>query len=77
MLETIMAKRIPEFLDREEVFLVLTGDAKALDKQMVSMKLSKEARRLLEVEARRYDVDKTKALEILLREVRELRKRKK
>ena len=49
--------------------LVLLGSkSKEFEKKTVSYRLTAEARRILDVEANRLGVDKTKALEIILRE---------
>ncbi len=76
MIKNPMPRNIPDYLDRDEVYKILTGDTKALRKKSFNTHLSAEGRRILEDEARHYDVDLTKALEIILRERREARKRK-
>lgn len=68
-----MAKT-PRFIAEAELFELFASRSN-LDKKQVSYKLSSEARRVLAAEADRYGVDHTKALEILLREIRELRKK--
>ncbi len=71
--ETIIAAKLPDSIPKEELFAILRGDYKSLKKQAVTLGLSEEARRLLDEEGQIYRVDRTKALEILLRERREAR----
>jgi len=67
-----MAKHISG-LEVDEILELFTS--KASNKKPVNFRLSDEARKILDEEASRYGTDRTKALEILLREIRELRKR--
>ncbi len=72
--ETVITAKLPDSIPKEELFAILRGDYELLKKQVVTLGLSEEARRLLYEEGQIYRVDRTKALEILLRERRELRK---
>lgn len=77
MLQTTSMK-IPPEIPQDEAVAIATGDYKALNKRKVMIGLSEEALRLLQEEAEIYQVNgRTKALEILLRERREARKRRK
>lgn len=69
----LMADR-PKWLSEDEYMSIML--ARDEDKRMVNFRLSAEGRRILEAEAASVG-DKTKALEIILREIRELRRRKK
>jgi len=69
--------KIPPEIAQDEVIAIITGSYEVLEKQNVTLGLSKEAVRLLEEERKLFGLkDRTKALEILLRERRELRKKK-
>ena len=72
--KTVIAAKLPDSIPKEELFAILRGDYKSLKKQVVTLGLSEEARRLLEIEGLIFRVDRTKALEILLRERREERR---
>lgn len=65
---------MPDFppIPQEELISVLTADKD--DALPRTFRMSGEARRILAEEAERYGVDLSKALELLLREIRELRK---
>lgn len=68
------AKQKADFLTESEQALLL-HHSNPLQKQQLGFRLSQEAVDIIDAEARRYDVDRTKALEILLREFqRKLRK---
>ena len=73
MVEAAEMKR-PKWLSEDEFLPIATG--KGAGKKIVNFRLSAEARRILEVEVERLgeDADKTKAIELLLREIREHRK---
>ena len=75
MIETMSMAETPKFITEAELFGLFASKSN-LDKRQVSYKLSGEARRIITAEAKRYGVDQTKALEIILREIRELRKKK-
>jgi hypothetical protein len=69
--------KIPSEIPAQEANAIISGSYEVLGKQNVTMGLSQEALRLLEEERKLFVVkDRTKALEILLRERREARKRK-
>ena len=59
-------------ISQDELISILTADKE--DARPTTYRLSGEARRIISAEAERYGVDMTKALELLLREIRELRK---
>ena len=50
------------------MLVLLRSKSKEFEKKTVSYRLTVEARRILDIEAKRLGVDKTKALEIILRE---------
>ncbi len=78
MIETNTMPKIPKEIPPEEVYAILAGDYKSLGKRSLTLGLSQEALELLEEERKLYDVkDRTKALELLLRERREARRKKK
>ncbi len=64
--------KAPDFLPQGEYHALVTPGQ--LQKRSKSFRLSKEARRIIKVEAKRYGCSETRALEIILREIRELRK---
>lgn len=71
MVETAtVARRTPDGIQEAELYELLTADAEALDKQMVSFRLTGEGRRILSKYGEKFGVDKTKALEFALRELR-------
>ena len=80
MIETEIVKmppKIPPGIPQDEVIAIISGSYEVLEKQQVTLGLSKEAVRLLEEERGLFAVkDRTKALEILLRERREGRKKR-
>jgi hypothetical protein len=69
-----MTKKGLEFLSDAERAVIL-GDDKSLQKRQLGFRLTNDAISILDKEAERLETDRTKALEILLREIRELRKR--
>lgn len=73
---SIVPKKPPAALTREEVLVLLGSKSKEFEKKTVSYRLTAEARRILDMEAKRLGVDKTKALEIILREYHRSRGRK-
>jgi uroporphyrinogen-III synthase len=68
----ILAVPLPKNLSAEELLELFTAGLSG--KRSVNFRLSKEGRRILDEEARRFKTDRTKALEIMLREIREIRK---
>ena len=69
--------KIPPEIPQDEVIAIVTGSYEVLEKQQVTLGLSKEALKLLEDERELYGLkDRPTALEILLRERREARKKK-
>ena len=75
MVQAAVMARFPSAVPDDELIEILT--ATKGDKVPVSYRLTPEALRILDEEAERFGVDKTKALEIMIREVRELRKKRK
>ena len=75
MVELASMPRFPRVIPEDELYEILT--ATKGDKVPVSYRLTPEAIRVIEEAAERYSVDKTKALEIIIRETREQWKRKK
>lgn len=70
-----MSKEDFKFLTEAERAVIL-GDEKPLQKRQLGFRLTNDAISILDQEAERLGLDRTKVLEILLREIRELRKRK-
>lgn len=66
--------KLSPHIPQEELFEVLTGNLE--DRIPVSYRLSAEGRAILDAEAARLKVSKTTALELILREIREARKKK-
>lgn len=75
MIETMAMKKVPDFLTENERLVLFGPECKSLKAKTVSFRLTGEARDILAREAERFETNKTKALEILLREIREIRKR--
>jgi hypothetical protein len=68
-----MRKKTVTGLDADEILELYTrGTA---NKKSMNFRLSDEARRILDLGMERYKTDRTKALEIILREIREIWKR--
>lgn len=80
MIETEIMKmppKIPPQIPQDEIIAIISGSYEVLEKQQFTLGLSREAIRLLEQERELFGVkDRTKALEILLRERREARKKR-
>ena len=71
MVETAtVPRRTPDGIQEAELYELLTADAGELDKQMISFRVTGEGRRILAEYANKFGVDKTKALEFALRELR-------
>ena len=72
-----MPPKIPPQIPQDEIIAIISGSYEVLEKQQFTLGLSREAIRLLEQERELFGVkDRTKALEILLRERREGRKKR-
>jgi hypothetical protein len=63
---------LPTKLNPEELLELFTRGLS--NKKSMNFRLSEEARRILYEEAARFKTDRTKTLEIILREIRESRK---
>lgn len=74
MIEIADMPKLPKGLSDQEFYAILTGNKGPT--KMKHFRLSEEACRILTSEAKQLGVDDTKALELLLREIRELRKKK-
>jgi hypothetical protein len=76
MLNTVidMPKKLP-FLNDEDILELVSRKGEA--KQTVSVRLTTGARRILDEECKRLDVNRAEALELILREIREIRKKAK
>ena len=74
MVQNEAMAKYPDSIPKEEMYDILTGSYKLLNKQNITIGLSEEGRRILDDEANQLETDRTKALEILLREIREIRK---
>lgn len=74
MIETADMAKIPDFLTENERLVLFGSECNLLKSKMVSFRLTGDARDILAREAERFGTNKTKALEILLREIREIRK---
>jgi len=61
-------------LSIDELYEIMRSRVRNAENIAISTKISKEANRILERAAKRYGVDKTKALEIILRQWREANK---
>ena len=66
-----MRKKLSEFLNEKDI-LALTRRGEA--KEVVSVRLTADARRLIDEECKKRGVKRGEALEYMLRELRELRK---
>lgn len=76
MIDTTAMSKDFAFLTEAERAMFL-GDEKPLQKRQLGFRLTNDAIDILNQEAKRLGKDRTKALEILLREIREIRKQKK
>lgn len=65
----------PDGISQEELYAILTGSKGPT--RMKNFRLSEEAQRILAAESERYGVDETKTLELMFREIREIRRKKK
>lgn len=70
---TVKEDKLPKGLSELELLSILTGTKGPT--RMVNFRLSQEGQRILAQESKRFGVDQTKTLELLLREIRERRKR--
>ncbi len=71
----LMPKKLPRFLREGDIVELFSGKGKP--KKTISVRLSDEAQRILDDESARYGgLRRGATLELLLREIRELRKRK-
>ncbi len=76
MIENIaMSRKVPGFLSDGERVAIFGAEHKSLQKKQVGFRLTNEALAILDQEAKKWG-DRTKALEVLLREIRELRKKR-
>lgn len=68
-----MRKKTVTGLDADELLELFTSGMS--NKKSMNFRLSEEARRILDSGMERYKTDRTKTLEIILREIREIWKR--
>lgn len=64
--------KLPAGISEDELYAILTATKGPT--RMRNFRLSEEAQRILAAESERFGIDETKTVELLLREIRELRK---